>query len=303
MKLISRLFLTMFNGSIVALATPFTDQGSIDFQALDGLVDFHLQSGTDGLVVAGTTGESATLSQEEFSSILSRVIERVAGRVPVVAGTGSASTSAALKQTALAGLLGAAAALVVTPYYNRPTQNGLAAHFTAIADAVSIPLVLYNVPSRTSVDMLPTTVERLAAHPGIVGIKEAVGDCARIEELISRCGPDFDVLSGDDHSCLEAMKQGAAGVISVAANVAPALIHELCRAAQEQDWEAADRIDGRLRQLFDDLMIETNPIPVKWALFEMDLVGPQIRLPLTELDEAYREQLRQSLAGLGLLRG
>jgi len=293
---------TMFNGSIAALVTPFTDQGGVDFHALDGLVDFHLENGTDGLVIAGTTGESATLNREEFAATLKRVVDRVSKRIPVLAGTGSASTESAVRQTQLAGELGADAALVVTPYYNRPTQAGLAAHFRAIADESAIPVLLYNVPSRTAVDMLPATVQGLADHPLILGIKEAVADSARVAELIERCGAEFLVFSGDDHSCLQAMKQGAAGVISVAANVVPGLFHQLCQAAQRQDWVEAERIDAGLKPLFDLLMIETNPIPVKWALFKMGLIGSRLRLPLTELDDSHRIRLRQCLAGQGLIQ-
>ena len=289
------LFKPMFNGSIVALVTPFTEQGEIDFPALDGLVDFHLENDSDGLVIAGTTGESATLSSQEFTEVLSRVIERVEGRIPVLAGTGSASTKAAIEQTGRAAELGADGALVVTPYYNKPTQSGLEAHFTAIADASEIAVILYNVPSRTAVDMLPETVERLSFHARIAGIKEAVPDASRIEELCTRCGPDFAVLSGDDHSCLQAMRQGAHGVVSVAANLVPARIHKLCMAAEQLDWTVAERIDSRLKSLFNVLMIETNPIPVKWALFEMSLAGSRIRLPLTRLDRKFRESVRQCL--------
>ena len=289
------LFKPMFNGSIVALVTPFTEQGEIDFPALDGLVDFHLENDSDGLVIAGTTGESATLSSKEFTEVLSRVIERVEGRIPVLAGTGSASTRAAIEQTGRAAELGADGALVVTPYYNKPTQSGLEAHFTAIADASDIAVILYNVPSRTAVDMLPETVERLSSHARIAGIKEAVPDASRIEELCARCGPDFAVLSGDDHSCLQAMRQGAHGVVSVAANVVPARIHRLCMAAERLDWPVAERIDSWLKPLFNVLMIETNPIPVKWALFEMNLAGSRVRLPLTRLDRKFRESVRQCL--------
>jgi len=285
----------MFTGSIVALVTPFTEQGEIDFPALDRLVDFHLDNDSDGLVVAGTTGESATLSRQEFASVLSRVIEKAAGAIPILAGTGSASTRAAIEQTQRAAELGADGALVVTPYYNKPTQAGLEAHFTAIADASDIAVVLYNVPSRTAVDMLPETVERLAAHARIAGIKEAVPDPARIEQLCDRCGPDFTVLSGDDHSCLQAMRQGAHGVVSVAANVVPGRMHDLCQAAAQHDWPLAARIDLRLKPIFEVLMIETNPIPVKWALFEMSLTGSWVRLPLTRLDRKFREPVRQCL--------
>jgi 4-hydroxy-tetrahydrodipicolinate synthase len=290
----------MFNGSIVALVTPFTDQDAVDGAALDALVDFHLEQGSDGLVVAGTTGESATLGKDEFAALLAAVVRRVARRIPVLAGTGSASTAVAVRQTRLAGELGADGVLVVTPYYVRPTQAGLQAHFTAVADAAAVPVVLYNVPSRTAVDLLPETVAALAAHPRIAGIKEAAGGQGRIEELRARCGPDFTVLSGDDRSCLGAMKSGADGVISVAANVAPGLLHALCAAAAEHDWPAAERLDERLQPLFDLLSLETNPIPVKWALFAMQRVGPGIRLPLTPLDPVHRPAVRNGLEALGL---
>jgi 4-hydroxy-tetrahydrodipicolinate synthase len=292
----------MFSGSIVALVTPFTDEGAVDYSALDALVDFHLDQGSDGLVIAGTTGESATLSRSEFDELLAAVLRRVAGAVPVLAGTGSASTASAIDQTRRAGELGADAALVVTPYYNRPTQAGLQAHFTAIADAATLPIVLYNVPSRTAVDMLPATVERLVAHPRIVGIKEARSDAGRVAELVARCGPGFAVLSGDDAACLAALKEGARGVISVAANVAPSLLRELCASARAGDWATAQRLNERLRVLFGALSVETNPIPVKWALFEMQRIGPQIRLPMTPLDQALRGPLRQCLETLGLIR-
>jgi len=285
----------MFKGSIAALVTPFTEQGEIDFAALDVLVDFHLENGSDGLVIAGTTGESATLDRKEFASVLSRVVERAGDSIPVLAGTGSASTRVAIERTAMAAECGADGALMVTPYYNKPTQAGLEAHFTAVANASELAVVLYNVPSRTSVDMLPATVERLSLHTRIAGIKEAVPDPTRIEELCDRCGPGFSVLSGDDSSCLDAMRQGAQGVISVAANVVPNRMHRLCMAAARPDWPLAERIDSELKPLFDVLMIETNPIPVKWALFEMGLVGSRLRLPLTRLNRKFREPLRRCL--------
>ena len=291
----------MFDGSIAALVTPFTDQGEVDASALRRLVDFHLEQGTDGLVIAGTTGESASLAPAEFAGILDLVVERLGGRIPVIAGTGNASTRRSVEQTRLAAAHGADAALVVTPYYVRPPQRGLEAHFVAIAGESDIPVILYNVPSRTSVDLLPHTVERLSAHPRIAGIKEATGDMHRIDEILDRCGDSFSVLSGDDNSCLQAMKHGAHGVISVAANVAPGRMAELCAAAQLQDWARADAQEKELSLLFDILMIETNPIPVKWSLFEMGLVGPHIRLPMTGLDEKYREQLKRCLHGLGLI--
>jgi 4-hydroxy-tetrahydrodipicolinate synthase len=291
----------MFKGSIVALVTPFTEPGEIDFKALDALLDFHLENGSDGLVVAGTTGESATLERQEVAALLTRVIERVAGKIPVLAGTGSASTRAAIEQTLVAAKLGADGALVVTPYYNKPPQAGLHAHFSAIADASGIPIVLYNVPSRTAVDMLPETVERLSAHENIVGIKEAVRDVGRIEELCRRCGPDFCILSGDDHSCLESMLHGAHGVISVAANVVPKHLHALSMAALDDDRDRARQFQARLEALFDVLMIETNPIPVKWALSEMGLARPGVRLPLTPLDSKFHAPVRQCLVDLELV--
>lgn len=292
---------SMFSGSIVALVTPFTDSGSVDIAAAERLVDFHLEQGSNGVVVAGTTGESATLAKPEFHELLSVVIRRIDGAVPVLAGTGSAATDIAVEQTRRAGQLGADAALVVTPYYNRPTQSGLQAHFRAIADDSEIPIVLYNVPSRTAVDMLPATVERLAAHPRIVAIKEAKRDLGRVEELVARCGPDFAVLSGDDPSCLAAMRRGARGVVSVAANVVPAIMQRLCASVRARNTALAQELDGRLQPLYEALALETNPIPVKWALFEMKLIGPQIRLPLTQLDDAHQEALRHCLASLGLL--
>ena len=292
----------MFKGSIVALVTPFTERGEIDFTAVDRLVDFHLENGSDGLVIAGTTGESATLDRSEFSSLLSHAIARVNGRIPVIAGTGSASTRAAIEQTVVAADLGADGALVVTPYYNKPPQAGLQAHFSAIADKSDIPVILYNVPSRTSVDLLPETVERLSSHERIVGIKEAMPDVDRIAEHCRRCGPGFSVLSGDDRSCLGAMRHGAQGVISVAANVAPQGMHELCAAALLSDWDRAQQANLKLEPLFDLLMIETNPIPVKWALFEMGLVGSMIRLPLTRLDEKFLEPVRQCLVQLEMVK-
>jgi 4-hydroxy-tetrahydrodipicolinate synthase len=291
----------MFNGSIVALVTPFNQSGEIDFPALQKLVDFHLDNGTKGLVIAGTTGESVNLTPAEFCAMLDRVVEQVGGRMPVIAGTGSASTVRAIEQTRLAVNHGADAVLVVTPYYNRPVQSGLEAHYRAVADASDAPVILYNVPGRTGVDLKPETVQRLAGHERIVAIKEAVAGVQRIDELRERCGEAFCILSGDDHSCLEAMKHGARGVISVAANVIPADMAALCAAAAEQRWSEADAINRRLVSMFDILTVESNPIPVKWAAFEMNLIGPQIRLPMTMLGEAFREPLRQCLRGYGLL--
>jgi 4-hydroxy-tetrahydrodipicolinate synthase len=285
----------MFHGSIVALVTPMDEQGRIDFVALQRLLDFHLSSGTDAIVVAGTTGESATLGEDEFKQLLSHVVGQVASRIAVLAGTGSANTAHAIEQTQLAAELGADGALVVTPYYNRPMQSGLLAHYHALADATSIPLVIYNVPSRTAVDILPETVAELARRDEIVAIKEAVPDMARIRSLVELCGESLTVLSGDDPSCLGAMRQGAKGVVSVAANVAPGLFRDMCGYAQKKNWQAAVEIDDRLRHLYGILALETNPIPVKWALHEMALIGSGIRLPLLPLDKKYHETMARGL--------
>lgn len=292
---------SMFSGSIVALVTPFTDAGGIDFSALDRLVEFHLEHGTDGFVIAGTTGESAMLDRGEFRELLTAVVRRVDHAVPVLAGTGAAATRSAAEQTRVAADLGVDGALVVTPYYVRPNQAGLEAHFAAVAESSPLPLLLYNVPGRTAVDLLPETAARLAAHPRIAGIKEAVRDTQRIEDLVARCGTGFTVLSGDDPSCLSAMRAGARGVISVAANVVPGPFHDLCKAALDQDWPVAQAVNDRLQDLFGQLAVDTNPIPVKWALFEMGRIGPGIRLPLVALREQHRAALRETLGLLGLL--
>ena len=292
----------MFSGSITALVTPFTDQGSVDYEALDRLVDFQLENGTDGLAVIGTTGESATMTREEIIAVMNRVIGRVDGRIPIMAGTGLAGTLKTVEQTLTAAEMGADAALVVTPYYIRPPQRGLVEHYTAIADASPIPLVLYNVPGRTGVDLLPETVERLSSHPRIIGIKEAVDDEGRVEELVARCGPDFTVLSGDDPTCLRSMELGGRGVVSVASNVAPAQMHQMCAAALEGKMDRALALNDDLQSLFEVLALESNPIPVKWAAYELKLAGPGIRSPLSELDEVHRGRLRQVLQEMGLAR-
>ncbi len=291
----------MFHGSIVALVTPMDEHGRIDFGALQRLVDFHLHSGTNGIVVAGTTGESTTLTKAEFKQLLSSVVEQVDSSIPVLAGTGSTATAKAIMQTQIATDLGADGALVVTPYYNRPMQAGLLAHYHALADASSIPLVIYNVPSRTAVDILPETVAELARRDEIVAIKEAVPDMARIETLISLCGQSLAVLSGDDTSALDAMRHGAKGVVSVAANVVPGLFREMCEDAAANNWQTAAKIDDTLRHLYGILAFETNPIPVKWALYKMALSENGIRLPLLPLSEKYHETCEQGLKQLGLI--
>ncbi len=290
----------MFHGSIVALVTPMDDLGQIDFDALRRLVDFHLRSGTNGIVVAGTTGESATLNEYEFKQVLVSVLEQVDSAIPVLAGTGSADTAKTIARTQIATDLGADAALVVTPYYNRPIQSGLLAHYHAIADATDIPLLIYNVPSRTAVDILPETVAELAKRDEFVAIKEAVGDMARVRKLVGLCGQSLAVLSGDDSSGLDAMRHGAMGVVSVAANVVPGAFRDLCANAADGNWGEALEIDDTLRHLYGILSLETNPIPVKWALYKMALCGQGVRLPLLPLSEKYHETLEQGLRELDL---
>ena len=288
----------MFHGSIVALLTPFEASGEIDFQALKKLIDFHLEAGTHALVVAGTTGESATLESSEYSALLEAVIRHVDGKIPVIAGSGAASTKHAVALSQEAESMGAAAVLVVTPYYNRPTQSGLIAHYGMIADAISIPVILYNVPSRTSVDLQPETVAVLAGHPNIVALKEAVPDINRIRSLVETCPPDFVILSGDDQTCLAAIRAGARGVVSVAANVAPVHMARLCLAGLAGDWASASKMDESLKSLYESLALETNPIPVKWAAFEMGLIGPDLRLPLTTLGQKHRQSVVECLKNL-----
>jgi len=290
----------MFQGSMVALVTPMTADNQLDFEALDRLVEFHLANGTDAIVAVGTTGESATLDFDEHNTLIQAVVERVRGRVPVIAGTGANSTSEALHLSRHARDAGADACLLVTPYYNKPTQEGLYQHFKLIAEEIAIPHILYNVPGRTAVDMLPDTVERLSRIPNIVGIKEA-STLERIVELLSRCDEHFAVLSGDDPIAAEAILRGARGVISVTANVAPRAIHELCQAALAGDRERVASLDQTLQGLHKALFLESNPIPVKWAVQQLGLIGSGIRLPLTPLSEALRPQVRAAMESAGIL--
>ena len=284
----------MFKGSNVALVTPMRADGVIDEAALDRLVEFHVANGTNGIVAVGTTGESATLDVEEHCAVIGRVVEVVAGRVRVIGGTGANSTAEAIHLTSRAKELGVDACLLVTPYYNKPTQEGLYRHYRSISDRVDVPLILYNVPGRTACDMLPETVERLAADPNIVGIKEASGDIDRIHELVGRCGDDFLVLSGEDHMSLDTMLAGGHGVISVTANVVPAAMHDLCSLALAGERKSARAVDARLRDLHAALFFESNPIPVKWVLNDMGLIPPGIRLPLTPLSEALHDRVREA---------
>ena len=291
----------MIAGSMVALVTPMDAQGRLDWDALSKLVDFHLQEGTNAIVAVGTTGESATLDVNEHIEVIRRVVDQVAGRIPVIAGTGANSTREAVELTTNAKTAGADACLLVTPYYNKPTQEGLYQHFRHIAEAVAIPQILYNVPGRTVCDMLPETVERLSKISNIVGIKEATGDLQRGQEVLDRVAKDFLVYSGDDATAVELMLIGGKGNISVTANVAPRAMSELCAAAIAGDAVTARAINDRLMPLHKSLFIESNPIPVKWALQEMGLMVEGIRLPLTWLSPRCHEPLRQALRQSGVL--
>lgn len=285
----------MFQGSIVAMVTPMNPDGDVDEAALADLVEFHVDNGTDAIVAVGTTGESATLDPDEHCHVIGRIVELAGGRLPVIGGTGANSTREAIHLTARAKQAGVDACLLVTPYYNKPTQHGLFQHFKAIADAVDIPQILYNVPGRTACDMLPDVVEQLSRIDNIVGIKEASGEVDRFGELVSRCGSEFDILSGEDGLALQAMIAGARGVISVTANVAPAAMHELCALALAGDLDGARRVDARLRDLHAAMFFESNPIPAKWALQDMGIIPSGIRLPLTPLSEIYHERVRSAV--------
>ncbi len=287
----------MFSGSIVALVTPMTINGSVDEPAWLRLIDWHLASGTRGLVVGGTTGESATLVEAEFTRLLELAVERAKGQMSILAGTGTSSTAETIRRSQLAASLGADAALVVTPAYNRPSQRGLEAHFNAVADASPVPIVLYNVPTRTACDLLPETTIRLVEHANIVAIKEAVGESRRVAALLEA---RVVVLSGDDPTCCERVLEGASGVISVAANVAPAAMVRLCHLAADKQASSARQINAELTDLYAFLGVEPNPVPVKWLLYRMGWIGPGLRLPLVRLDELYQAQADELISGLKL---
>lgn len=291
----------MLKGSLVALVTPMLESGDIDYPKLEKLIDFHVDQGTNGLVIAGTTGESATLDFAEHCEFLNRSREIINQRLPMIAGSGANSTKEAIHLTDCALQAGADAALLVTPYYNKPTQEGLYQHHKAIADAVAIDQLLYNVPGRTACDMLPETVQRLAQIPNIIGIKEATGDLQRLAEIQNLVDASFVLLSGDDATTREFILQGGHGTISVTANVAPAKMAAMCRAAFQGEAEEALRIDREIEQLHKVLFVEANPIPVKWAVCEMGLCGPTMRLPMTPLSSPYHDQLRQALQDAGAL--
>lgn len=291
----------MFQGSIVALVTPMQANETLDMDGLDRLIEFHISNGTDGIVAVGTTGESATLDEQEHCGLIRHIVEAVKGRVPVIAGTGANSTREAIDLTACAKKAGADACLLVTPYYNKPTQEGLYLHHKAIAEAVAIPQILYNVPGRTACDMLPETVERLSKVPHIIGIKEATGDLTRLADIRNRCENQFALYSGDDATSAEFILLGGNGCISVTANVAPKAMHDMCLAALAGDRTKALQINERLMDLHRDLFVEANPIPVKWALHEMGFIAPGIRLPLTVLSTRYHQTVRNALSRAGVV--
>lgn len=291
----------MFQGSIVALVTPMREDGQLAEDALARLIDWHVGQGTDGLVIAGTTGESATLDEEEHCQLLRLAMDMNAGRLPLMAGTGANSTREAIALTRCARDAGVDACLLVTPYYNKPTQEGLYRHFRAVAEAVDIPQILYNVPGRTACDMVPETVARLASVANIAGIKEATGDVGRVNRIRELCGPGFAIYSGEDGNALDAMVAGAQGVISVTANAAPGPMHEMCRLALAGDEAAARDLDARLRPLHEALFLESNPIPVKWAVAELGFMPAGIRLPLTPLSEQFHDSVRGALRHAGML--
>ncbi len=291
----------MIQGSIVALVTPMDSQGAIDFDSLTRLIEFHIEQGTDSLVSVGTTGESATLSEDEHCHVIKFTVDKVAGRIPVIAGTGSNSTTEAINLTRKAKELGADACLIVTPYYNKPTQEGLYLHHKAIAEAVDIPQILYNVPGRTACDMLPETIGRLAKIPNIVGVKEATGDLSRVTKLRELTRPDFALYTGDDATSREFCLLGGNGTITVTGNVAPRLVHEMIIAAINGDAELSEEIDRKLTGLHSSLFIQANPIPVKWAVAEMGLMGKGIRLPLTWLSEECFDTVRAAMRQAGVI--
>ncbi len=291
----------MIQGSLVAIVTPMHPDGRIDEAAFRKLIDWHIEQGTDAIVAVGTSGESATLDEKEHCEAIALVVEHVAGRLPVIAGTGANSTSEAIALTACAREAGADACLLVTPYYNKPTQEGLYQHHKAVAAAVDIPQILYNVPGRTAVDMVPETIARIAELDNVVGVKEATGKVERITQIRELCGPGFAIYSGDDATAREAILAGANGDISVTANIAPAAMHAMCAAALAGDRDKAAALDAPLAGLHQKLFLESNPIPVKWAVAEMGMIERGIRLPLTWFADNYHDELRAAMKHAGIL--
>ena len=290
----------MFKGSMVAIVTPMNEDGSLDHVSLENLIEFHIENKTDVIISVGTTGESATLDFDEHSKVIKSTLNIVNKRVPVIAGSGANSTSEALHLTQRSKELGAEACLLVTPYYNKPTQRGLYEHYKKIADEVSIPQILYNVPGRTSVDMLPDTVKDLSTHPNIIGIKEASGNLERSKEILEKCSDNLSIFTGDDKTSARDILMGFKGNISVTANIVPLQMHNMCRLASEGQKDEAEKINNKIDVLHDNLFIESNPIPVKWALSRMGLIKRGIRLPLTWMDEQYEAMLEESLISAGV---
>ncbi len=291
----------MIQGSIVALVTPMVESGAVDKAGLKNLVEFHIEQGTDALVAVGTTGESATLNEDEHCAVIKSIVDFVNGRLPVIAGTGANSTTEAINLTRKAKQAGVEACLIVTPYYNKPTQEGLYLHHKAIAEAVDIPQILYNVPGRTACDMLPETVGRLSQLANIVGIKEATGDLSRVKKIRELTSADFAIYTGDDATSREFCLLGGNGTITVTGNVAPRLVHEMIMAAMAGDKQTALAIDTKLSALHKNLFIQSNPIPVKWAVAQMGLMGKGIRLPLTWLTEDCFDAVSDAMHQAGVI--
>jgi 4-hydroxy-tetrahydrodipicolinate synthase len=293
----------VFTGSLVALVTPFDANDRVDYAAVERLVEFHIAEGSDGLVIAGTTGESATLDKDEHAELIGRAVEIVAGRLPVIAGTGSNSTRQTIELSLAVGKSKIDAYLMVTPYYNKPVQEGIYRHFSAVADAVDKPVMLYNVPGRTVADTLPDTVARLAKHPKIFGIKEATGDMQRLREIKERVPDSFMLYSGDDFTAREFIELGGHGVVTVTGNVVPRLMADMCRAQAGNETALARELDAKLQPLNTAMFLESNPIPVKWALAEMGLISTAIRLPLTPYAERFHKQMREAMTEAGITTG
>jgi 4-hydroxy-tetrahydrodipicolinate synthase len=291
----------MFSGSLVAIVTPMRPGGEVDFGAWERLVDLHMGSGTSGIVVGGSTGESPTLSESELWQLTERACAQVGKRIQIIAGVGTSSTATTVERARRISELPIDGLLVVTPAYNRPTQEGLYQHFRAVSQATRAPVILYNVPSRTAVDLLPATVERLSQLPGIVAVKEAVVDLERVRELVARCGKDFAILTGDDLTARRSILAGARGLISVTANVAPRAVSDMVAAAMRPDAAEAERLDAPIEALHRDLFLEANPIPAKWALARMGIIESGIRLPLTELSATHQPAVLAALATAGVV--
>ena len=287
-------------GSLVAIVTPMSVDGSLDLASWDRLLDFHLAEGTDGIVIAGTTGESPALTLEEIEELTRRAVVRCAGKIQLIVGAGTNSTASTVARTRALSGLGVDGIMLVTPYYNKPPQEGLFRHFMAAADASAVPVVMYNVPSRTAVDLMPATVARLARHPRIKALKDASASLGRLRDLLAVCPQDFSVLSGDDATAIDWIGAGAHGVISVTGNVVPRRMHEACSAALAGDLAAARGIDAHLESLHRDLFVEANPIAVKWAVARLGLIGNAIRSPLVELSPAHHETVLRAMRSAGV---